>query len=128
MYYLLNNYSFIIVSASRSPPGQVWATLQSCCGWGRVFWSPLQPVLKNGCLAVFRKIQYNFRCTFVTWGVHLKSLWPPGGHFWSILVGFWNNLMVKKRAGAPKVPQERPKAPSPVSPSRFGDHFGSHFQ
>ena len=42
----------------------------------------------------------------------------------SVLEHFGHIFGVKNEAAAPKVPQERPKAPTPEIKSRFGSHVG----
>ena len=73
-----------------------------------------------------------FEVTFCTFG----CLW---GHFWSnlqLLGALWGHFglicSVKKRTGAPKVPQERPRALTPEIRSPIWGPFGGilfvHFQ
>ena len=46
----------------------------------------------------------------------------------SVLELFGHIFAVKNEAAAPKMPQERPKAPTPKSPQLFGFLLEGHFQ
>ena len=65
---------------------------------------------------------------FATLGSRLEHFGFAFAPLESFLEHFGYIFCVKKRIGAPKVPQERPKAPTPVSPSHFGSHFGGYFR
>ena len=98
----------LIQSASRSPPGL--------------------GILQVTCLMHFSHFGTPFGVNFATLGSLLEHFGFAFAPLGSFLEHFGYTFCVKKRIGAPKVPQERPKAPTPVSPSHFGSHFGGYFR
>ena len=72
----------------------------------------------------FSRILDHVERFFLNLGPHLESFLLPWRHFWE---HFGSIFGVKNETVAPKVPQERPKAPTTKIPSRFGSHVGVAF-
>ena len=101
------------------------AIVESCCSVDDLSWK------------LFGRILYNIEAFYgqgASFGMLFGFILNPWGHFWSNfepLESFLEHLVhifwCQINAAAPKVPQERFKTASPVSKSRFDDHFGGRF-